>query len=374
MTRINGTYWNFTGYWRGRLNTHTGTGNQQTLNDLINRTFQIGFSYQNPQSRYLAAFGRLFLPWASSLSTIDGGYVGYRLNRRLTAVGFAGSAPNPATWNYAPNRQIAGSLLNLELGSFEAVKYSGTAGIAVTRRSWKSEREFLFLENSLLFGHKLSFFHSLQADQLKLGRFGQDRNGAVLSQSFFTARFQPYRRLTLDLNHNYFRGIPTFDTRLLGTGLLDKLLFQGFSAGARIEVSRRLTVYFNLGRNKREADSQAAWNQMYGGTLANIFGTGGRFDLRFSRYNSSFGGGEYYSASYLRELTDQLRIEVQLGRQTFSSAAAAPTATQQNRAMFLTTNLDWFLGTHFWLGVGHTLYQGELQKYDQIFSTLGYRF
>jgi hypothetical protein len=36
ITRIGGTYWNLSGYWRGRLTKQSPAG-QQTLQDLINR-------------------------------------------------------------------------------------------------------------------------------------------------------------------------------------------------------------------------------------------------------------------------------------------------------------------------------------------------
>ncbi|HEX3376706.1 MAG TPA: hypothetical protein VHS29_07585, partial [Candidatus Acidoferrales bacterium] len=54
ISRIGGTHWNFTGYWRGNLNTQN-TGNSAgvtpvTFNDLVNRTYHLGLYYQNPDS------------------------------------------------------------------------------------------------------------------------------------------------------------------------------------------------------------------------------------------------------------------------------------------------------------------------------------
>ncbi len=53
ISRIAGTHWNFTGYWRGDLTTQS-TGNQGgvppvTLSDLLNRTYHLGLYYQNPR-------------------------------------------------------------------------------------------------------------------------------------------------------------------------------------------------------------------------------------------------------------------------------------------------------------------------------------
>ncbi|HEX7288951.1 MAG TPA: hypothetical protein VF532_22390, partial [Candidatus Angelobacter sp.] len=66
LSRIGGTYWNLNGYWRGRLNTFTSTSatQPQSVFDLINRTYTIGFTYLNPKSRWTAGVGRLYLPWA----------------------------------------------------------------------------------------------------------------------------------------------------------------------------------------------------------------------------------------------------------------------------------------------------------------------
>ncbi|MGH9681589.1 MAG: hypothetical protein ACRD4Y_16715, partial [Candidatus Acidiferrales bacterium] len=104
VSRIAATHWNLTGYWRGDLNTQS-TGNvggiaPSTLNDMINRTYHLGLYYVNPDSVITMGVGRLFLPYAPSLSTIDGGYFGYKINQHMTAGLFAGSTPDPTSWSY----------------------------------------------------------------------------------------------------------------------------------------------------------------------------------------------------------------------------------------------------------------------------------
>ena len=132
---------------------------------------------------------------------------------------FAGSTPDPTAWNYKPNRQIAGVFANTEIGKFENVRITSTVGLAVTRLGWKAERQFAFTESSFSYKQRVSLYHNLEADQLVPGRLGNTESGAAISSSFFTARFQPVSWLTLDVNHNYFRTIPTFDLVLVGTGL-----------------------------------------------------------------------------------------------------------------------------------------------------------
>ena len=132
MSRIGGTHWNFTGYWRGRFNSQSagsaGGATPSTINDLINRTYHLGLYYQNPDSAITLGVGRLYLPWAPSLSTIDGGYIGRRLSETVTVGAFGGSTPDPTSWSYSLNQHIAGTFVNYERGDFDHKRLSSTLG------------------------------------------------------------------------------------------------------------------------------------------------------------------------------------------------------------------------------------------------------
>ena len=400
MTRIGGSYWNFTGYWHGRLSSQSGIPQQQTLNDLLNRTYQIGMYYNNPNSRYVAGFGRFLLPWAPSLSTIDGGYFGRRLGKKFTTGVFAGSTPNPTAWNYDPNRQMAGSFVAYETGSYDTVRFTSTAGAAVTRSHWHPEREFLFFENNVMVGTKISLYDDTEVDKLAPSLTTDGNSRPRLARSFATLRVQPVERLSLDLSHNYFRDTPTFDLRLLGTGLLDQFLFQGLSGGFRLDVYRGINLYGSLGRSKREGDTAPAFNYMGGlvlpklpllprlaglprikkflpllpalphvSGLPELPSLSVRTDLRYTKFSSSFASGSYASITFSRQFTDKLRLDVQAGEQTLVSPF-----TSQTRTKFANNMLDYLIGNHYILGAGWTLYHGGSQNYDQTFVNFGYRF
>ena len=366
ITRINGTYWNLSGYWRGRLSSRSSTG-RPTIQDLINRTYHLGLTYDNPSSHWVAGFGRLYLPWASSLDTIDGGYFGRKLSSTTTAGIFAGSTPDPTSWSYNPDRRIGGAFVNFQGGSFEGTRYTSTSGLGISMLKSEIDRPFVFFENGIFYKRYLSVYHSLQADSPR-GNAAVAAPGAGISRSFLTVRLQPYSRVEFDFNHTYFRDIPTFDPQLLGTGLLDKYLFQGFSAGARVEVVKNIWVYTTLGRSNRTGDTRASLNQLYGLTLGHLPWTDIRADLHYSRFNSAFGGGSYESASLSRNFHENLRWEVLAGRQSFASL------TSHNSSHFLTGNFEAALGPNYFVQSGYTWNRGALQNYDQWFFTFGYRF
>lgn len=366
ITRINGTYWNLQGFWRGRINKQSYS-NQTTLQDLINRTYTIGLTYDNPHSNWAAGFGRLYLPWAPSLDSIDGGYVARRLTKGVTAGIFAGSSPDPTSWNYNPDLRIGGGFVNFEGGSYDDFRYSSTSGVGVNMLKWKIDRPFVFFENGFSYKRFLSVYHSLQADSPS-GNAQVAAPGPGVGRSFLTVRIQPVDRLEFSINHTYFRDIPTYDAQLIGTGLLDKYLFQGFSGGVRVEAMKDLWVYTTLGRSSRSGDAKTSWNQLYGVTMGRLPWLGVRSDVHYTKFNSSFGSGSYESVSFSRIFRETLRWEVLGGRQSFVSP------TLNDTSHFVTGNFEASLGPHYFVQTGYTWNRGVSQNYDQWIVTFGYRF
>ena len=268
ITRIGGTYWNLSGYWRGRLTKESAAG-QQTLQNLINRTYHLNMTYDNPNSTLVAGFGRLYLPWAPSLDTIDGGYFGKRLSKGSALGIFGGSTPDPSSWDYSPNRAIGGAFINFEGGEYNGFHYSSTTGAGVSMVNWADRPPIRLLRRfALLQAHHRHL--RIGATRQSEGKLRHAAPGPGLGRNFFTLRVNPHPRVELDFNYNYFRDVPTFDPTLVGTGLLDKYLFQGFSAGGRVEVWKQIWLSTNLGRSSGTGDAKSSLNQMYGITFGRI--------------------------------------------------------------------------------------------------------
>jgi hypothetical protein len=182
-------------------------------------------------------------------------------------------------------------------------------------------------------------------------------------------RWSPVQRLQFDFNHTYFRNIPTFDPALIGTGLLDKYLFQGFSGGARVDIVKEIAIYTELGRSNRTGDNGSALNQMYGITFGRLPRLDLRLDAHYSRFNSSFGSGTYRVVTLSRNINERVRLEILAGDQAFTSALAG-----NQSARFVTATMENNLGSYLFTQAGFTVYRGEQQNYDQWMLLLGYRF
>ncbi len=272
FTRIHGTHWNLNGYWRGELQTGS-TPSQATIQDVLNRTYLMSLSYINPDSHWSAGIGRLYLPWASSLEAIDGGYVGRNAGSRAVISVFGGSTPDPAAWDYDPQRKIGGAYFNIHGGSYEDLRYAITAGAGVEMMNWTITRPFAFTENQFSFKRYFSIYHSMQIDR-PTANPSTPAVSIGLGQSLLSLQVQVHPRITVDLTDTYFRDVPTYDPTLVGTGLLDAYLYQGINGGARVEFPFHTAGYFSLGRSKDSTDPKNSLNKMFGASVSNIWRTG----------------------------------------------------------------------------------------------------
>jgi AMIN domain len=368
MTRIAGTHWNLQGYWRDRITTNSQPA-EQTIQDYLDRTYIIQLFYDNPDSKWVAGVGRLYLPWAASLDTIDGGYVGRRIAHGVTAGVFGGSTPDPASWHYRPNQQTAGSFINFESGSYDSFHYTSTSGVAFDMLKWQLDRPYLFFENGVSYGTYLSVYHSLIVDSPQGVSTDGIKPGTGISRSYLTFHLQPERWIGFDVYHNYFRDTPTAAAALIGTGLVDKLLYQGVNVGVRIEPVRRFAVYTTIGQSDKTGDARRSLNQMYGVTWSDIGHTGIRADLHYSKFDSSFARGDYRVLSLTRHLGDRMLWDTQVGSQTLLS-----TFTANNKSIFVDTSLATNLGKHSFVQSGIALERGAQLNYEQWYLSLGYRF
>ena len=262
---------------------------------------------------------------------------------------------------------MGGGFINFDGGEYNAWHYSSTSGAGINMVNWTMNRPFVFVEDTVSYSRRFAVYEAAQFDS-PAGTPVTPAPGPGLGRSFFTVRVQAHPRLELDFNHNYFRDVPTYDLSLVGTGLLDKFLFQGFSAGGRVEVAKQIFLSATLGRSSRTGDTSSSLNEMYGVTFNRLPVLQLRASANYARFNSSFGSGSYQSLSVSRQMSDNLRLEFLLGQQDFSS-----TMTTANRSRFLTSTWETNLGPHYYIQGNFTVNRGQM-NYEQWLFSIGYRF
>jgi hypothetical protein len=367
FTRIFGTHWNLTGYWRGEKRA-SGAASQASIQDLINRTYLMSLAYINPSSAWTAGIGRLYLPWASSLETIDGAYVARKLTSPTLIGVFAGSTPDPSAWDYDPQRRIGGVFFNVHGGSFDAFRYSSTGGLGIALLNWKTDRPFAFTENILSYKRVFTLFEAMQVDRPRTNP-STPPTGTGLGESLVSLRVQVHPRVAIDLSDTYFRDVPTYDPTLVGTGLLDKYLYQGFNGGARITFPQHVIGYFSVGQSSDSSDSKGSLNELYGVTVGNIWKTGLEADARYSKFDSAFAAGTYRTLTVSRDVGERFRLDLQSGEYAYNSSQAAT-----SNSYFVNILSDMNVGAKFFLETAFTAERGGSLNYDQFTTAFGYRF
>jgi len=312
----------------------------------------------------------LSVPGAPSLPTVDGGYFGVKLNPHVTMGVFGGTTPDPSSWDYNPDGRIAGTFTNLDYGDFEGLHFSGAEGLAATTYLWRIAREFVFFENTLSWKRYLWFYNSTQVDAARTSPVpGAGSNPTGISFTSSSIRIQPLDRLNLGINHSYSSSLPTFDPNLLGTTLLDKYIFQGLSVDAHYDLPWTFSLFTQVGRSHSIADTKQMWNQMYGFSVGNILHSGFRADVRYSKFDSSIGLGNYRTISISRSLANNFQFEFIGGSQSLVS-----TETSNTSSRFATGSVMWNLGPRYFFETGYTYSEGTTMNYKQWNSMFGYRF
>lgn len=366
FTRMFGTHWNLNGYWRGER--RTGSGPTATLQDLLNRTYLISLSYVNPESRWTAGIGRLYLPWASSLDIIDGVYVARKVASPTLFGVFAGSTPDPTAWNYNPQRRIGGAFFNAHGGDFDRFRFSSTFGAGIQLYHWTTNKPFAFTQNEFSYKRYINIFQAMQVDR-PTPNPGSAPPGTGVGESLVSMRVQVHPRVSLDVSDTYFRDVPTYDPRLVGTGLLNQYLYQGVNGGARVTFPLHLTGYFSLGQSSDSSDSKSSLNELFGLILANIWKTGLEADVQYSKFNSAFATGSYRNVSLIRNMGERVQLNLQVGKYAYDSSLAAA-----NNSYFANILCDANLGAKFFIEGDFTTQRGGTTDYNQWTTIVGYRF
>ena len=304
-----------------------------------------------------------------SLDTIDGGYLGRKVATGVTAGVFLGSTPDQADWHYRPDQQIGGSFVNFEGGNYDRFHYSSTTGFALSFLKWQLDRPYLFFENALSYMKYVSVYQSFIVDSPRGVTTDGITPGTGISRSYLSVLVQPKRWISLEVFHNYFRDVPTAATALVGTGLVDKLLYQGLNLGVRVQPIRNFAIYTTIGRSDKTGDVNQSLNQMYGFTWNEIGHTGIRADVHYSKFDSSFARGDYRILSLSRPLSKRTNSNVQAGNQTIDSAL-----TVNQRSKFIDATFDTNLAGRTFLQSGYTIERGAQLNYQQWHLSLGYRF
>jgi hypothetical protein len=281
---------------------------------------------------------------------------------------FAGSTPDPSAWNYNPQRRIGGGFFNWHGGSFDTFRYSTTAGAGVELLKWSLDRPFIFTENEFSYGKIFSLFHSMQIDK-PTANPGTADVGAGLGQSLFTLRVQVHPRVMLDFTDTYFRDVPTYDPVLVGTGLLDKYLYQGLNGGVRVQMPLHLVGYGSIGQSNDSNDKKNSLNQQFGLTAMQVWKTGFGVDARYSKFDSAFASGTYRTLSVTKDLGQRFRMDLMGGRYDYSSSLAST-----NNSIFVNSLLEMDLGAKLFFQGAFTTQRGGSTDYNQFTTTLGYRF
>jgi outer membrane usher protein FimD/PapC len=136
-----------------------------------------------------------------------------------------------------------------------------------------------------------------------------------------------------------------------------------------LEFPYHVALSTDIGRSQSSTDTASSWNQMYGISWGDIRNTGLQLDLRYTKFNSSFGQGTYQFVSLSRNLAERLRVQLRGGVQHLNSSFSS-----NSNSRFVTGTVDWTIGPRYFFEGLYSWNTGSTMSYRQMNLTFGYRF
>lgn len=272
-------------------------------------------------------FGRLSSQFVSGLGSFDGGQVYYRINN-LTFGVVGGGAPTVPSSSLGYVGTKTAAFLNYHTGTDVFHQYDGTIAYGLRMRNGVLDRNFLYLQNSLSLGSKLSLYETSEIDMSKLSG-GSRVPGLDFSNTFFSMNYFPTRWLFANIGYDAYRTVYLFETmKSIPDSLIDRNLLQGFRGSVSAYLPGEVTVSANASYRTRK--NYARNEHTIGASVraADLLDLGVEAGIRYTNLYGVYSngndvtlelGGTFFDVLDVSLSYDSYNISVSLLRQTYNT-------------------------------------------------------
>jgi hypothetical protein len=211
---------------------------------LENNVYQASLTGEVAGAGFGYGIGRLNSPYVSGLGTFDGGQVYYRISSFTFGVlGGAASSVPASSLSFSGTKNAA--FVNYRSGRDVFHQFDGTVAYGLQMRNGQLDRNFLYLQNSLSLGSRLSFYETSEVDMSKPSD-GTHVPGLSFSNTFFSINYFPTKWLFANVGYDAYRNVYLFQTmKYIPDSLIDRNILQGFRGSASAYLPGQITVSVN---------------------------------------------------------------------------------------------------------------------------------
>jgi hypothetical protein len=333
-----------------------------------NRVYRLSASY-HLDARQQLVVGRQFAPSLAAVSIFDG--VLYALRGTRTEWGvFTGVQPDSIDLRFSGDIQEHGAYVQFRGTPAERRRWTITTALIGSYTQSTVNREFLYLQGQY-FGPRLAAFLAQEADYNRAWKVTvADESALSPTSTFASVRVRAGERLSFHAGYDNRRNVRLYRDRVTPETDFDDSHRQGAWAGATLRFGER---WFTSADLRHSGGGAAGGADGYSASLGVDRLT--RLHLgvrgRGTRYTNARSEGWLYSLGTGLDLGRRAHLELTAGRlQETNLVDAAFDRTTD----WYDLDLDLLLGrSWYWLFSGERN-EGDVEKNDQLYTALSYRF
>ncbi len=331
------------------------------------RVYRMNASYQARGSRIRATLGRQVSPDLASVSLFDGALVAYEPSR-WTLGAFAGTQPDPVGWGFDTEIVEAGGYARYRSADGSTSRWAVTGGAVASQQDGVSNRDYLFLRGLLSTGRLFGYL-AQEVDVNRGWKADAGEPAFTATSTYASLRYRMSGALEFGAGYDNRRSVRLYRDRDTPETEFDDSYRQGVRASVTVRPLPRLRLglsgrtYTGSGANTESATLTTR--------LLRLTPWGLNLGTRHTRYTGPLSRGWMHVVTAGASLGRRHHAEIHAGRRSedrFTGPETAAATTWYGADLDLGIAGGWYA----LLSVEST--RGDIEKNDQIYTSLTYRF
>ena len=338
---------------------------RRTLSPL--RLYDLALNYAPEGGRFAFGVGRLNPTQVAGVGDFDGALMSVGIGGDMHAGVFGGFQPNLQSSGFSSDVYKMGAFIHLDRTALQKVRQNMTVAFVGQYQQGQIDREYVYFQNFLWFGRKVSLYQHVELDLDRTARTEQMKS-VQLTNLYSMLRISPKRYFSASVGYDARNLEPRIQAGTVVDSLLDSAFRQGFQGDISLRPFRNLFLYArgNVRLRSGEEKSQAI---SVGGTVTNLLRTGTMVRGRYTHVDNVNNQTRDINVGLGRDLGRLLHFDAEWGEYR-SLLAISAVWDKQHRG---TGRLQVYLPKRTFFSFAHTIYYGAFKR-TFTFAELSLRF
>jgi len=285
------------------------------------RIYEVSLVYDNPQSAYHYAFGRVLNRRLRGVGYFDGALFDYRTSPRFTMGVFGGTEPDPRTTEVRTRETKLGFFGAFETGQSNTQRLQTTLALAGRYIDGQISREFLYEQMDYSRNSRLWLLQSAELNILRGWQNDMSGSRLELANLLLSARWKPRHDVVANVSYDNRTTYRTWETRATPDSLFDDSRRNGLRGGIDFQPTRHLLI--GAGAGLRTGGSQVVDTKTTSLSLSfrNLFWRSLTIGANLRTFSNAYTRGAQPSLTISHHITPRLYVSAQVGRSSYDYRA-----------------------------------------------------